>query len=311
MGAVSLSSPAKPHYGSDGGGKPLPAGWVAKMSERTGQMYYYHAQDGRTQWETPASRPVPSDQLMPGTPFKISSGVGGQVSSAEVPPDEPTNWGKLKLPPLHAKLPELMQTRRVPMLPAMTGLTATLQESKRRIEENSSKMAQLKEQVDANRVVVAPQPQAMAERPGGDDKVGKRGWDLLKRDVAERREVVPRQLRHALIAYTYGLVIGIFCSFLIAATAVNFGPEKTLEWLAATGLSMVWRLFVIDPIKVLFCGGFEGVAGLITGEADSWCAPSFSRIACIALHYLRHVRSAVPLALSSACLFVHATRASF
>ena len=46
--------------------------------------------------------------------------------------------------------------------------------------------------------------------------------------------------------------------------------EEWLEWLEVTGLSLVWRMFVIEPIKVLFCGGFEGVAGLITGEADDW-----------------------------------------
>ena len=146
----------------------------------------------------------------------------------------------------------------------------------------------------------APQPEAMKEEEKP-SKMPRLDRDLLKRVnakgfVGEQRDIVPRQMRHALYAYTYGLVIGIGCSFLIAATAVNFGPEKTLEWLTATGLSLVWRLFseyrlssahcnmfgrevsdtllvttVIEPMKVLFCGGFEGVAGLITGEADSWC----------------------------------------
>ena len=32
-----------------------------------------------------------------------------------------------------------------------------------------------------------------------------------------------------------------------------------------TGLTMVWRLFIIEPVKVLWCGGLEAVASLITG----------------------------------------------
>ena len=81
----------------------------------------------------------------------------------------------------------------------------------------------------------------------------------------DRRDVVPNSLRMAMCAYSYAMCIGIVCSFLIAGVAVNFGPEKTLEWLGMTGLTMVWRLFIIEPVKVLWCGGLEAVASLITG----------------------------------------------
>ena len=39
-----------------------------------------------------------------------------------------------------------------------------------------------------------------------------------------------------------------------------------MEWLAAVGLSMIWRNFLIDPIKAAFFGRtFEFVFGLIFG----------------------------------------------
>ena len=77
----------------------------------------------------------------------------------------------------------------------------------------------------------------------------------------------------AMCAYSYAMCIGIVCSLLIAGVAVNFGPEKTLEWLGMTGLTMVWRLFIIEPVKVLWCGGLEAVASLITGAPHRYgCA---------------------------------------
>ena len=40
-----------------------------------------------------------------------------------------------------------------------------------------------------------------------------------------------------------------------------------------TGLTMVWRLFIIEPVKVLWCGGLEAVASLITGAPHRYgCA---------------------------------------
>jgi hypothetical protein len=214
-------------------------------------------------------------------------------------------WGAVKLAPIitkgeaGAKLPELvLQTRMIPTLPAMTGLTATLEASKRRQEENAAKVAADRAALEKATATAAGAASSSAQvnnadsdfptlpkgmiggggGGGGSSNAPRQGGGrssgglatLLQRGGREQREVVPRQLRQAAIAYCYGLVIGIACSFFIAATAVNFGPEKTLEWLEVTGLSLVWRMFVIEPIKVLFCGGFEGVAGLITGEADDW-----------------------------------------
>merc|ERR1711907_201340 len=148
-------------------------------------------------------------------------------------------------------------------LPPMIGLTSTLQASRQRLEENSAKVAAEKAALE----IAATPPNSRVEL-GVQRKPALSA--MLKRGVEEQREIELRRMHHASIAYCYGLAIGIVCSLFIAATAVNFGPDKTLEWIGVTGLSLVWRLFVIEPVKVLFCGGFEGVAGLITGEADSW-----------------------------------------
>jgi hypothetical protein len=148
----------------------------------------------------------------------------------------------------------------------MTGLTpalASLQASRRRSEANAAKVAAEK---------TALSNTAVQSNSSNEDGVQKKPTlsSFLKRGAEEQREIELRRMHHASVAYCYGLAIGVFSSLFIAATAVNFGPDKTLEWLGVTGLSLIWRMFVIEPIKVLVCGGFEGVAGLITGEADDW-----------------------------------------
>ena len=145
----------------------------------------------------------------------------------------------------------------------MVGLTSTLQASRRRLEENAAKVAA--EKAALNKVAV----QSSSSTGVGSQKKHSLSA-FLKRGSEEQRQVELRRMHHASLAYCYGLSIGVFSSLFIAATAVNFGPEKTLEWLSVTGLSLIWRMFVIEPVKVLACGGFEGVAGLITGEADDW-----------------------------------------
>eukprot|EP01043_Picozoa_sp_COSAG02_P050625 COSAG02_NODE_5225_length_4526_cov_4.817032_3_plen_834_part_00 len=69
-----------------------------------------------------------------------------------------------------------------------------------------------------------------------------------------------------LIPFIYCLVACVSSSVVVAATTVLFSEEKTMEWLAAVAMSLVWRNFVIDPLKAVMCGrSFEFVFGLLLG----------------------------------------------
>lgn len=69
-----------------------------------------------------------------------------------------------------------------------------------------------------------------------------------------------------LIPFIYCLVACVSSSVVVAATTVLFSEEKTKEWLAAVAMSLIWRNFMIDPLKAVMCGrSFEFVFGLLLG----------------------------------------------
>jgi hypothetical protein len=69
-----------------------------------------------------------------------------------------------------------------------------------------------------------------------------------------------------MVPFIYCLIASIASSAVVAATTVLFSEEKTAEWLTAVGMSLVWRNFVIDPLKaVMFGRSFEFIFGLIFG----------------------------------------------
>lgn len=73
-----------------------------------------------------------------------------------------------------------------------------------------------------------------------------------------------------LIPFVYTLVACTAAAVVVAATTVLFSEQKTKEWLAAVGMSLVWRNFLIDPLKTVMCGdATEFVFALIFGG----CAP--------------------------------------
>lgn len=69
-----------------------------------------------------------------------------------------------------------------------------------------------------------------------------------------------------LVPFIYCTVSCVGASVVVAATTILFSEEKTTEWLSAVGLSLVWRNFLIDPLKAAFFGKtFEFIFGLIFG----------------------------------------------
>lgn len=289
-GATTAKSPpigqALDAYGSSED-NPLPTGWSERRSRSTGRPYYYHEASNASVWKRPTQAEAQGKRVddpsevseLPGTPVKVdaratSSNMRAASTRTMHFAESGQRSGAVKLAPVthHApgqpvpKLPELvlkasLQTR-VLALPPMTGLTSTLQASRRRLEANAK--------VAADNATLDMFAAKQNSRDGVTLQRKRTVSSLMKRGAEEQRRVELRRLHHATLAYCYGLTIGVVSSLFIAATAVNFGPEKTLDWLGVTCLSLVWRMFVIEPIKVLWCGAFEGVAGLITGEADDW-----------------------------------------
>jgi len=69
-------------------------------------------------------------------------------------------------------------------------------------------------------------------------------------------------------------MVGLICTYLVAATSVRFTEEKTQQWLRNTALAVVFKQLIVDPLKVMFCGTLlEPVAALFSldfglGEFD-------------------------------------------
>ncbi len=69
-----------------------------------------------------------------------------------------------------------------------------------------------------------------------------------------------------LVPFLYTLFVSAGAAYIVAATTLLFSEMKTLEWLGAVAVSLVWRNFVIDPLKAIAFGrSFELVFGLLLG----------------------------------------------
>jgi hypothetical protein len=72
--------------------------------------------------------------------------------------------------------------------------------------------------------------------------------------------------RSMLVPFVYTIIACVASSVVVAATTVLFSEEKTEEWLIAVGLTLVWRNFLIDPLKaVMFGRSFEFIFGMLFG----------------------------------------------
>ena len=62
------------------------------------------------------------------------------------------------------------------------------------------------------------------------------------------------------------LAVSSASAYVVAATTILFSEEKTVEWISAVAMSLLWRNFVIDPLKaVAFGRSFELMFGLLLG----------------------------------------------
>ena len=81
-------------------------------------------------------------------------------------------------------------------------------------------------------------------------------------------DLKPNHGPKTLIPWVYSFGVGIASCWLVAATSVLWSEEKTIGWLECSAMGLVWKLFVIDPAKTLFCGTLlEPVFTLLFGDA--------------------------------------------
>ena len=53
----------------------------------------------------------------------------------------------------------------------------------------------------------------------------------------------------SVVPWCYSVTAGVACACLVAWYSVNWSEAKTIGWLECTALSLVWKLFVFDPLK--------------------------------------------------------------
>ena len=59
-----------------------------------------------------------------------------------------------------------------------------------------------------------------------------------------------------MLAYTYCLCVGVACALIIAGVTINFGEQKTIDFIIFTCQSLGLRWFIFEPVKVLCFGSF-------------------------------------------------------
>jgi hypothetical protein len=73
-----------------------------------------------------------------------------------------------------------------------------------------------------------------------------------------------------LVPFIYCFIACVASSVVVAATTVLFSEENTAEWLTAVGMSLVWRNFVIDPLKAVMFGRSFEVCFVLDSSARAW-----------------------------------------
>eukprot|EP01051_Picozoa_sp_SAG22_P008698 SAG22_NODE_681_length_7933_cov_27.729257_5_plen_240_part_00 len=88
--------------------------------------------------------------------------------------------------------------------------------------------------------------------------------------------IEPRKGVKSMIPWAYSFVTGCGCAVLVAGVSMNWSEAKTQAWLSSTGLSLLWKLFVFDLMKALFCGqvreGERVRLHRLVAEAGPWMA---------------------------------------
>ena len=69
--------------------------------------------------------------------------------------------------------------------------------------------------------------------------------------------------------WVFSMATGFACAALVISVSSVWSKSKTEQWIEASALSLVWKLFIIDPVKALFCGSLlEPIATIFLGGGN-------------------------------------------
>ena len=72
-----------------------------------------------------------------------------------------------------------------------------------------------------------------------------------------------------MLPWMLAFLTGLGCAWMTASISVLWSEAKTQEWLLATVLSLLWKMFLIDPVKAVFCGAaLEPIATILFGGGN-------------------------------------------
>lgn len=68
------------------------------------------------------------------------------------------------------------------------------------------------------------------------------------------RQISPTSGWRSLVPWMMCACVGFACTLLVASVSSLWTARDTKNWLGTTLLSLVWKIFIFDPIKTLCCG---------------------------------------------------------
>ena len=112
---------------------------------------------------------------------------------------------------------------------------------------------------------VGGRDQGQSQEPGVNRLELRVGVTIWMHHVAHL-DIQARRGCEMLVPFVYTLIASVASCVVVAATTILFSEAKTIEWLASVGMGLVWRNFLIDPLKAIAFGRwFEFIFGLIFG----------------------------------------------
>ena len=112
------------------------------------------------------------------------------------------------------------------------------------------------------------------------------------------RNPKPRPCCFAFIPIFYGFAVGSGALLVVMATAAGLGPENTKLWLISAFMSLVIKVFIADPIKVVFLTAFlqwaeDSNRNTLAKALEEKAHASIGRVHAGAVHALHDAEGAV------------------
>jgi hypothetical protein len=89
---------------------------------------------------------------------------------------------------------------------------------------------------------------------------------------------VPRRKHYAALPLCYGFIFGFSGLFMIYGIAANLGAERTAQWLSAAFLSLVIKVLIMDPVKVVAMACFVQYAETLDSDVAQRIADAMREV---------------------------------